>query len=151
MNRRARAIPPTTNLSPKPSKLVAKEDKPVGGQLGKPTGARFRVYERLKCHADAVKGTLYESTTLLCAIDDIFRYPLTSHATDLINRQLKSGIGDHALGDMVIALREEGRLSGPPTTINPAMNRRSFARWVCSTTRRGRIVWLLTTPPSAGT
>ena len=90
--------------------LVAKEDKPVGGQLGKATGARFRVYERLKAHAEALKGTLYESKTLLRVIDDIFRFPLTSHATDVINREFKGGIGDPKLGEMVIALREEGRL-----------------------------------------
>lgn len=90
--------------------LIAKEDRPVGGQLGKATGARFRVYERLKAHADTLKGTLYESKTLLRAIDDIFRFPLTSHATDLINRDLKSGIGDIKLTELVIALREEGRL-----------------------------------------
>lgn len=90
--------------------LVAKEDKPVGGQLGKPTGARFRVYERLKAHADSLKGTLYESKALLRAIDDIFRFPLTSHSTDVINREFKSGIGDPKLAELVIAMREEGRL-----------------------------------------
>lgn len=90
--------------------LIAKEDKPVGGQLGKPTGARFRIYEHLKSHADALKGTLYESKMLLRVIDDIFRFALTSHATDVINHELKSGSRDARLAEIAIALREEGRL-----------------------------------------
>ena len=41
--------------------LVAKEEKVVGGQLGRPSGARFRTYERLKHYADEIKGTLFDS------------------------------------------------------------------------------------------
>ena len=89
--------------------LVAKEDKPAGGQLGRQTGARYRVFVRLKEHADALKGTLYESKTLLATIDDLYRFALTAHATDVLNRELKSGGGDHRLAELVVALREEGR------------------------------------------
>ena len=34
---------------------IAREEKQVGGQLGRPSGARFRTYERLKGHAEDVK------------------------------------------------------------------------------------------------
>ena len=90
--------------------LIIAEEKLVGGQLGRPSGARFRTYERLKRYADEVKGTLFESQELLKAIDDIYRFPLRQTATDTLNRQLRSGISDEALAQMVIALREEGRL-----------------------------------------
>lgn len=91
--------------------LIVKEERSVGGQLGRASGARFRTYERLKHYAEEVKGTIFESDELLRAIDDIYRYPLRQVATDTLNRQLRSGISDEALAHLVIALREEGRLS----------------------------------------
>lgn len=90
--------------------LIIEEEKSVGGQLGRPSGARFRTYERLKRYAEEVKGTLFESQELLKAIDEIYRYPLRQTAIDTLNRQLRSGISDETLAQMVIALREEGRL-----------------------------------------
>jgi hypothetical protein len=91
-------------------KLIIEEEKTVGGQLGRPSGARFRTYERLKRYADEIKGTLFESQELHKAIDDIYRYPLRSTATDTLNRQLRSGVSDQSLAQLVITLREEGRL-----------------------------------------
>ncbi|MGH2486762.1 MAG: C-terminal helicase domain-containing protein, partial [Ktedonobacterales bacterium] len=39
---------------------LAREERQIGGQLGRPSGARFRVYERLKSYSDRVRGTLWE-------------------------------------------------------------------------------------------
>jgi F0F1-type ATP synthase beta subunit len=89
--------------------LIIEEEKSVGGQLGRPSGARFRTYERLKRYAEEVKGTLFESQELLKAIDDIYRYSLRQAAVDALNRQLRSGISDH-LAQLVMALRDERRL-----------------------------------------
>ena len=90
--------------------LIIEEEKSVGGQLGRPSGARFRTYERLKRYAEEVKGTLFESQELLKAIDDIYRYTLRQAAVDALNRQLRSGISDQNLAQLVMALRDEGRL-----------------------------------------
>jgi superfamily II DNA or RNA helicase len=90
--------------------LIIEEEKSVGGQLGRPSGARFRTYERLKRYAEEIKGTLFESPELLKAIDEIYRYPLRQTAVDTLNRQLRSGIADETLAHLVIALRDEGRL-----------------------------------------
>jgi hypothetical protein len=83
----------------------------LGGQLGPRTGARRRLYERLRQYADAVKGTLFESNELLKAIDDIYRFPLRQTAADTVNRQLRSGASDDVLVQLVLALREEDRLT----------------------------------------
>ncbi|MBI5445655.1 MAG: SWF/SNF helicase family protein, partial [Deltaproteobacteria bacterium] len=91
-------------------KHIVREEKRVGGQLGRPSGARFRTYERLKRYAAAEKGTLFESPELLKAIDEIYRYPLRQNAVDTLNRQLRAGIEDHKLVDLVLSLREEDRL-----------------------------------------
>ncbi|RJQ14237.1 MAG: NgoFVII family restriction endonuclease, partial [Nitrospiraceae bacterium] len=90
--------------------LIIDEEKSVGGQLGRPSGARFRTYERLKRYVEEVKGTLFESQDLLKAIDEIYRYPLRQTAIDTLNRQLRSGISDETLSQIVITLRNEGRL-----------------------------------------
>ncbi|MBM4147203.1 MAG: hypothetical protein FJ240_13185, partial [Nitrospira sp.] len=42
--------------------------------------------------------------------DEIYRYPLRQTAIDTLNRQLRSGISDETLAQLVIALRDEGRL-----------------------------------------
>jgi len=97
-------------LVEKAVQVIMTEEKTVGGQLGRPSGARFRTYERLKRHAENVKGTLFESQELLRAIDDIYRYPLRPTTIDTLNRQLRSGISDEDLAQLVVALRDEDRL-----------------------------------------
>lgn len=91
-------------------KLIVETEKSVGGQLGRPSGARFRTYERLKAFADEIKGTLLVMPELNKAIEDIYKYPLLQSATDTLNRQLKSGIDDPELAELVISLRQDARL-----------------------------------------
>jgi superfamily II DNA or RNA helicase len=89
---------------------IMAEEKTVGGQLGRPSGARFRTYERLKRHADAIKGTLFDTPQLAKTIEEIYRFPLRQSATDTLNRQLRSGVSDEKLAELVIALRDDDRL-----------------------------------------
>jgi superfamily II DNA or RNA helicase len=91
-------------------RLIVETEKSVGGQLGRPSGARFRTYERLKAYADTVRDTIFATPELLRAIEDIYRFPLLQSATDTLNRQMKSGIDDQALAELVISLREDARL-----------------------------------------
>jgi superfamily II DNA or RNA helicase len=91
-------------------KIIIDTEKSVGGQLGRPSGARFRTYERLKAHVDTLGGSLFTDTELLKAIDDIYKYPLLQTATDTLNRQLKSGVSDPNLAELVLSLRQDVRL-----------------------------------------
>jgi superfamily II DNA or RNA helicase len=91
-------------------KQVTEDEKMIGGQLGRPSGARFRTYERLKRYAIEIKNTLFDREELTKAIDEIYRYPLRQSAIDILNRQLKSGINDETLADLVCALRADDRL-----------------------------------------
>jgi superfamily II DNA or RNA helicase len=90
--------------------LIVSEEKSMGGQLGRPSGARFRTYERLKRYIAEMQGTLLVTDELRKAVDEIYRYPLRQSAVDTLNRQLKSGISDERLIDLVLALRDEDRL-----------------------------------------
>lgn len=92
---------------------IQKERVNTGGQLGKPASARRRVYERLKDYAAQVKDSLFDIKPLHQAIDAIYKAPLTEAARDLLNREMKSGIEDEKLVDLVISLHEEDRLCVP--------------------------------------
>jgi len=98
------------DLVRKAAEHIANEEKTVGGQLGRPSGARFRTYERLKNYAESVKDTLFDTEPLRRAVNDIYRYPLRQATVDTLNRQLRSGISDEALAELVVALRDEDRL-----------------------------------------
>jgi hypothetical protein len=92
-------------------KLIAREEKTLGGQLGRPSGARFRTSERLKRYAEEVKGTRFDTQQLRRTIEDVYNYPLRQVAVDTLNRQLRSGMSDENLARRVMKLRQEVRLS----------------------------------------
>ncbi len=98
------------NLVQQAVRVIGEEQTTVGGQLGRPSGARFRTYERLKRYAESVQHTLFDTPSLRKVIEEIYRYPLRQAATDTLNRQLRSGISDEALVDLVVTLREDDRL-----------------------------------------
>jgi superfamily II DNA or RNA helicase len=91
--------------------IMEEETRNIGGQLGSPSGARRRTFERLKQHVEKTKDTLLPPPPeLYSAMEEIYRYPLQEIARDTLNRQLRSGIDDDQLASLVINLREDNRL-----------------------------------------
>ncbi len=92
---------------------IIQQEKMVGGQLGRPSGARYRTYERLKRYYEELKKhePIFAGEEISRAIDDIYKHPLRSSATDILNRQLRAGISDEDLSNLVVSLRNEDRLS----------------------------------------
>lgn len=89
---------------------VAAQERQTGGQLGRPSGARYRAYERLKSFLDQNANTLFDTVERRRALDDIYRYPLRESARNLLNRQLKAGMSGEELANLLVSLREEERL-----------------------------------------
>ena len=89
---------------------IAQQARNVGGQLGRPSSARYRAYNRLKEYSDSIKGQLFDSEDLRQAVNDIYRYPLRQAAVDTLNRQMRSGIDDAGLAELVIQMRSDDRL-----------------------------------------
>jgi superfamily II DNA or RNA helicase len=89
---------------------IREVESSIGGQLGKRTGAKYRTYMRLTRYYDENKESLFATEPLKRAIDEIYKYPLREVARDTLNRQLKAGLDDSGLADLVVALREEGKL-----------------------------------------
>ncbi len=107
------ALPPLEehhNLVQEAARLIVSEERSVGGQLGRPSGARFRTYERLTQYAKDVEGTLFSTPELKRVIEAIYRHPLRQVATDTLNRQLRAGISNEDLAARVIELWKDGRL-----------------------------------------
>ena len=90
---------------------IKETEAKVGGQLGKKTGARYRAYNRLERYATQNEGTLWITEELKRAIQDIYDFPLREFARETINRQLKTGITDEELANLVVSIREDGKLS----------------------------------------
>lgn len=92
---------------------IQSENFNTGGQLGKPAAARRRVYDRLKDYAAGVKGTLFDVRQLHQAIAAIYDNPLTEASRDILNREMRAGIADEKLVELVLSLHEEDRLCVP--------------------------------------
>jgi Helicase conserved C-terminal domain len=88
--------------------IIAEEARGLSGQLGSRTGARWRTYERLKFYAQ--NNPLFATDELHKAIHEIYSYPLQESAKDTLNRQIRSGIPDEDLVNLVLMLRDADRL-----------------------------------------
>lgn len=95
---------------------LAEEERTTHGALGRPSGARFKTYDRLKSYRRDIGDmrTLFVTEHIVREIEkamaDIYSAPLLQTATDTLNRQLKAGISNEKLAELVIALRDERRL-----------------------------------------
>jgi superfamily II DNA or RNA helicase len=91
--------------------IIEEETRNTGGQLGASSGARRRTYERLKAYIEKTKDTLFPpSPELNTALEEIYKYPLLETARDTLNRQIRSGVTDDQLAELVINLRADNRL-----------------------------------------
>lgn len=90
---------------------VLKEERSVGGQLGRPSGARYRTYTRLKQYAEEIKNTVFDRQELHRAIEEIYRQPLRDAAKDALNRLLRAHVSNEDLAEKVIALRDADALT----------------------------------------
>jgi superfamily II DNA or RNA helicase len=90
--------------------IIEEETHGAVGQLGSRSGARLRTYQRLIHFVEASKNSLFPAPPELHkAIDEIYRYPLQESTRDTLNRQLRAGINDDDLANLVIALRDANR------------------------------------------
>jgi superfamily II DNA or RNA helicase len=103
-------LPNHHELVRKGMEFIKEDEKNFGGALGKKAGVKYRVYMRLDRYCKEYEGTLWVTDQLKRSIDDIYKYPMRESARDTLNRQLKAGISDEQLADLVVSLREEDKL-----------------------------------------
>ena len=96
---------------------LMQEERTTHGALGRPSGARFKTYDRLKRFLEnqGNERTLFVTDHFVRDVEkamaDIYEFPLFQSTIDALNRHLKTGINDIKLAEMVIAFREDGRLA----------------------------------------
>jgi SNF2 family DNA or RNA helicase len=114
-------------LVAKVAKQLATETTVVGGQLGNPRGARFQVYERTKRYVE--EGRLVSSPEMLKrALDEMYRSPLKPNAVATFNRQLRSGVSDQDLAQVLIELYQNDGL----TVVEESHGQEATAQIICS-------------------
>ena len=90
-------------------RMVSENRNTSGGQLGRPSSARYRTYMKLKAYLEHRVGSLF-GLELGAALEDIYKYPLYTSARDILNARLNAGISDTDLADLVLGLRQDDRL-----------------------------------------
>ncbi|HDQ99960.1 MAG TPA: NgoFVII family restriction endonuclease [candidate division WOR-3 bacterium] len=106
---------------------IVSDEQAIGGQLGRPSGARSKTYERLKRYQAEVTGTMFDVPELKRAIDDIYRAPLREAAKDALNRLLRTGASDQTLAELVMHLRDDDKLCVATEDVTP-----NEPRLICS-------------------
>jgi hypothetical protein len=112
---------------------IISEDRSTTGQLGKPSSARYRTYERMKHFVLQQKNMLMKDFDRLDeleqAVTAIYDRPLTRSATDTINRQIRSGITDTQLAELIVHFHQDDRLCLSPNEVD---ENRHEAQILCS-------------------
>ncbi|MCX6908357.1 MAG: NgoFVII family restriction endonuclease, partial [Verrucomicrobia bacterium] len=100
---------------------VVKEQPAHTGALGSRSGPKFKAYHRLKDYWASVEGTLFAKPleALPRALEEMLKGHLTEYARDSLSRELRQGVPPEHLAQLVLELRNEGRLvilddSAPP-------------------------------------
>jgi hypothetical protein len=122
------ALPRAENhheLVAKAVRLAVQEQIQLGGQLGSLRSIRRKVYERLRRYRDHLRQnpTLFSADLLQrleTVMDAIFRFPLKESARETLGRQLRLGITDENLAELVIRLHQEDRLCQPTEETEPS-------------------------------
>ncbi len=122
---RAAACPPDTpamERAPNHHQLVARcvqiateEQTAPGGQLGSLRSVRRKLWERLQRYRESLKNqqdlfVTSKMQALNSVLDQIWRYPLKASAEDAISRQMRLGISDQDLLELVTRRAEDGSL-----------------------------------------
>jgi superfamily II DNA or RNA helicase len=91
-------------------KQIQTETDTVTGTLGRKNSVKYRVYRQLERFHDENIGTLFLPPKLENALDEIFQNPLKESSIDTLSRQMKSGISDEKLAELVVSLYADRRL-----------------------------------------
>ncbi|MDR1268498.1 MAG: DEAD/DEAH box helicase, partial [Planctomycetaceae bacterium] len=91
--------------------VIRADDNNRGSSLGKRSGIKYRVYSRLERYCNENKDKpLLVTETLKKSVDDILRYRLRESAKESFIRQIKVGISDEYLADLVTSLYNANEL-----------------------------------------
>jgi superfamily II DNA or RNA helicase len=86
---------------------ISETNDKIGGQLGRRSGARYRAFTRLEQWLAENKDSFFITEEIKRTHEDMYRFHLKEEAIDAINRELKSGIDNNKLAEMLCSLNEQ--------------------------------------------
>jgi superfamily II DNA/RNA helicase len=91
---------------------IAAEDSSISGTLGRKSSVKHRVYMRLERYVNENAGTLLcsDPEKVKKALDEIYRFPLKETAANTLSRQMKAGMTDYDLQNLVLTLYDDRKL-----------------------------------------
>lgn len=91
--------------------LIQDEERNQSGTLGKRTSAKYKVFHRLTEFIKNKQGQLFSPPEdLKKAVDAVWRSTLREYARETLNRELRAGINDENLAELVLSLWEQNKL-----------------------------------------
>ncbi|MDR1385625.1 MAG: phospholipase D-like domain-containing protein [Planctomycetaceae bacterium] len=91
--------------------VIRAEENNRGSSIGKRSGIKYRVYTRLERYCNEnINRPLLVTESLKKAVDDILRYRLRESAKESLVRQIKAGVSDGQLAELVLLLHNDERL-----------------------------------------
>ncbi|HOM64051.1 MAG TPA: helicase-related protein [Dysgonamonadaceae bacterium] len=99
------------------------QDVRIGGTLGRRFSTKYQVYTKLEKFCKNPDNGSFVTDSLKLAMDDIYNYPLQDNARILLNRQIKKGVSDMELAELVVELRNEDELSIKNNDVNVQQNK----------------------------
>jgi superfamily II DNA or RNA helicase len=103
-------LPQHHDLVAEVAKRVMEEERSSGGNLGRPSSVRFRLFYRLRDYLNKTKTPLFPMAELERVLEELIKFPLKEKARDLLNAQMRQGISDPDLVLLVIDRSDEGTL-----------------------------------------
>ncbi|HRG54870.1 MAG TPA: helicase-related protein [Lacunisphaera sp.] len=94
------------------AEAIVAEQPAITGALGSRSGPKYKAYHRLRDYWATIDGTLFAKPLedLPRALEDMLRGHLTEHARDTLVRELRGGLPPEHLAQLVIGMRNEGKL-----------------------------------------
>jgi len=107
---------------------LQKESTAISGSLGRKNSVKYRVFMRLQRFLEEKEGTLFVPSGLKYALDTVYQYPLKENAVDTLSRQMRSGITDASLAELIVSLYDSDRLC----SINTDSLEQNSTQIICS-------------------
>ena len=80
------------------------------GTLGRRTGIRYKAYMKISRYIETEEIEKNELDKIKRVLDDIYKYPLSERARDILGRELKADSSDSEFVAATITLKEDNRL-----------------------------------------
>lgn len=91
--------------------LIHDDERNQSGTLGKRTSAKYKVFHRLSEFIKKRDGEIFSPPEdLKKAVDAVWRFPLREYARETLNRELRAGIKDENLAELLLSLWEQNKL-----------------------------------------